>query len=60
MKSASQTSQKDTSILFEEECAEEVLLPKKEVNLMAECTLTDEEFMSNLNDCLSISEQKNE
>lgn len=46
MKKTSHASQKDTSILFEEDCAEEVLLPEKENELITEnnCTENDDDW----------------
>ena len=57
-KSTSQKSQNNTSDDFDKDCAEEVLLPEKEYkNNSTENSLTQEEFESNLKECLSILEQ---
>lgn len=53
MKGTSQTREEDISVAFEEECDDEVLLPKKENQLITEGNLTEEEFEANLNQCLS-------
>jgi len=55
MRGVPQTNQRDTSTLFEDECADEVLLPKKENGLIVD--ISDDEFESNLEESLSILEQ---